>query len=210
MGDIATYKINDDGSVTVSEQLSEHEQNMIEILRIEKSKGGVFASRRMKKRAIKYAKSINYPDFKVDKLMLDNYPDDFVNYPRTTSLLVWASIAFVFLCGIIILLCPAYYEYERSNYFSEKIHAIEELQRLGHNEEYDTPFELQNVDNSILEESSQKLLRDCRSGRDYRIKEMVWWLLGGLACAAFLCLSLHQYIRIVRKINNQNITNKFQ
>ena len=121
MGDNTTYKVNDDGSVTVAAQLTEQEQNIIEILRIEKSKGGVFASRRMKNRAINYAKTFNYPDFKVDKLMLDNYPDDFANYPRTTSLIVWLIIGIAFFCGAIFFAYPSYWMYMYDGNFDQEL-----------------------------------------------------------------------------------------
>lgn len=108
MGDNATYKVNDDGSVTISEQLLEYEQDIIEIFRIEKFKGGVFASRRMKKRALKYAQSVNLSEFKVEKLMLDNYPEDFANYRKTMGLIVWGGIASLFLIGTVIFACLFY------------------------------------------------------------------------------------------------------
>lgn len=108
MGDNTTYKVNDDGSVTVSEQLSEYEQYIIEIFRIEKFKGGVFASRRMKKRALKYAQSVNVPEFKVEKLMLDNYPEDFANYRKTTGLIVWGGVASLLFIGISIFAWLSY------------------------------------------------------------------------------------------------------
>lgn len=99
MGNNTTYKVNEDGSVTVSEQFSEYERNIIEILRVEKSKGGVFASRRMKKHALKYAETVDLPVFKVEKLMLDSYPVDFANYRQTTWLIIWAGIAALCLIG---------------------------------------------------------------------------------------------------------------
>lgn len=101
MGNNTTYKVNEDGSVTVSEQFSEYERNIIEILRVEKSKGGVFASRRMKKHALKYAETVDLPVFKVEKLMLDSYPVDFANYRQTTWLIIWAGIAASCFIGAI-------------------------------------------------------------------------------------------------------------
>ena len=108
MGDNTTYRVNDDGSVTVSEKWSEYEQYIIEIFRIEKFKGGVFASRRMKKRALKYARSVQLSAFKVEKLMLDNYPEDFSNYRKTTGLIVWGCIASSCFIGMSIFAWLSY------------------------------------------------------------------------------------------------------
>ena len=40
MGSNSTFKINDDGSVTMTDHISDVEQNIIDILQIEKSKCG--------------------------------------------------------------------------------------------------------------------------------------------------------------------------
>lgn len=113
MGDNITYQVNDDGSVTVEQQLSEQEKNILDIMKIEKSKGGVFASRRMKKRAIKYAKSVNLPTPKmlVEKLMLDHYPKDFGQYGKTTMLIIWTAFIGIFLLGTATLSFLTYFEY---------------------------------------------------------------------------------------------------
>ena len=102
MGSNSTFKINDDGSATMTNHLSDVKQNIIDILQIEKSKGGVLANRRMKKRALRYAKSVNYPEFKVDKLMLDYYPEEFSSQEKTNIRLTALILSVIFLlCGVI-------------------------------------------------------------------------------------------------------------
>ena len=56
-------KVNNDGSVTFVNQQSFKEKAILDIFRIEVAKGGVFASRQMKKKAIRYACSI-FPTMK--------------------------------------------------------------------------------------------------------------------------------------------------
>lgn len=41
MGD-TSFKVNDDGSVTIAERLPDVEKHILDILRIEKAKGGIF------------------------------------------------------------------------------------------------------------------------------------------------------------------------
>lgn len=102
MGELNSFHINDDGSVTVEQQLTEQERNILDIFKIEKSKGGTFVSRRMKIRAIKYAKSVNYPEFKVDKLMLDYYPEEFSAQGKYNIRLTALILSILFLLGGII------------------------------------------------------------------------------------------------------------
>lgn len=208
MGDNTTYKVNDDGSVTVSAQLSEQEQNIIEILRIEKAKGGVFASRRMKKCAIKYAKSVNYPEFKVDKLMLDNYPEDFTNNPRTTALIVCLIIGVVFLCGVAIFAFYTYFEFENVRWTNEQIDACWEYQRTGDVEKYCrvTGRFFSSGDNYRIpiEESEQDV--ECfKDSRNTHLKEMIGYLCGMGGCLVISFISLKRYRRIIKQIN---LTNK--
>lgn len=114
MGYNSTFRVNDDGSVTITDQLSKVEKDIIDIFQVEKSKGGVFACRRMKKRAMKYARSAKYPDFKVEKLMLDYFPNDLVNYSKTTWLIVLRVItAFFVLVTIFCLYGACIFVYEK-------------------------------------------------------------------------------------------------
>lgn len=64
---------------------------ILDIFRIEKAKGGVLASRRMKSRAMKYARTTGVPEYKtvVETLMLDNYPRDFENHGKAGLLQLW-------------------------------------------------------------------------------------------------------------------------
>jgi len=112
MGKLTNFKVNDDGSVTVANLPNKDEANILDILRIEKAKGGAFASRRMKKRALKYAKQANIPEYIVEKLMLDNYPNEFACYPKTTKLIAWRSFSILFVLGAILFAFPTYFKYE--------------------------------------------------------------------------------------------------
>lgn len=205
MGDNTAYKVNDDGSVTISEVLSEQEKNIIEILRIEKSKGGIFASRRMKKRAINYAKSVNYPDFKVDKLMLDNYPNEFSNYPKTTSLIVWLLVAITFLGGAISFTFPSYFEFEDVSYYNGSIDACKEYQRTGDVDKYCQrlgrclPSDV--VDYRIPSDELERTLESSRFSRNNHLKNMMWYLFGAASCLTILFLSIRQCQRITKQIN---------
>lgn len=100
MGNTTNFKINDDGSISVENQLNQAENNILTILRVEQAKGGAFAPRRMKKRAIEYAKEAGVSMVTVDKLMLDNYPDDFRNCGHS-------NLLFFLLCGMIFFFCLA-------------------------------------------------------------------------------------------------------
>lgn len=204
MGDNTTYKINDDGSVTVSEQMPEYERHIIEILRIEKSKGGAFAPRRMKKRALKYARSANIPEFKVEKLMLDNYPKDFALYGKTTWLIVWACVAVLFFLGAVVFAFPTYFAYDDTSWRKEEINAIEEYQRLGRNVEYYNIEQSMGVYETghIPSERLDDRLRELKSSRDYYQKEMIWWLLALVACLGVSCFSIRQYRRISSTIKS--------
>ncbi len=122
MGDTTNFKINADGSVTTiasgRKKLDMNEANILDIFRIEQAKGGVFASRRMKRATMKYAKQANIPEYIVEKLMLDNYPNDFANYRRTTWLITWACAFLLFICGAIFFtyaVCEIYPYYSWSN-----------------------------------------------------------------------------------------------
>lgn len=86
-----------------TEPLEKLQTAILDIFRIEKAKGGVLASRRMKSRAMKYARTTGVPEYKtvVETLMLDNYPRDFENHGRAGSLLIWACFALVFLSAAV-------------------------------------------------------------------------------------------------------------
>lgn len=99
---MTNFKINDDGSITVAEQQSREENIILDILRIEHAKGGVFAPRRMKKRAIKYARSAGVSPVTVEKLMLDNYPDAFANYGRSNWVFFSLCMLIFFGCGTVL------------------------------------------------------------------------------------------------------------
>jgi len=107
MGVETNFKVNNDGSVTVTDYQDENEKAILDILRIENAKGGIFASLRMKRRAKKFAKSQDIPNYEmlVDRLMLDNYPKDFGNYAKARNVLIWRIIAIVILLltGWVIL-----------------------------------------------------------------------------------------------------------
>lgn len=204
MGDINTFKVNDDGSVTVSAQSYEQEQNIIEILRIEKSKGGVFASRRMKKRAISYAKSVNFPDFKVDKLMLDKYPEDFASYPKTTSLILWLIIGITFLCGAVAFAFPTYFEYDYAVMYNDRIDACEEYLRTGNVEKYCRSvgrYMGSGSNYSIPKEDVEQDMNQMKDHRIYNLKEMMCYLLAVFGCLAISYISMRQYRRISKQIN---------
>lgn len=102
MGDITNFKVNDDGSVTVGNPLTREESNILDIFKIEKAKGGLFASHRMKKRALEYAKSVGIPNFTVEKLFLENYSEDFAIESNLTSLIIGYVTLFG---GFICLIC---------------------------------------------------------------------------------------------------------
>ena len=122
MGELKNFHINNDGSVTVESKLTEQEQKILDILRIEKAKGGIFASRRMKKRALRYAESANLPTPKmlVEKLMLDHYPKYFGQYGKTTMLIIWTAFIGIFLLGTAILSFPTYFEYDDYTYCTKE------------------------------------------------------------------------------------------
>lgn len=83
---------------------------ILDIFRIEKAKGGVLASRRMKSRAMKYARSAGISEYEtvVETLMLDNYPADFENHGKAGQLQVWCWIAAVSMLAAVILTIIAF------------------------------------------------------------------------------------------------------
>lgn len=103
MDDATNFRVNDDGSVTIAKPSNNHETIILDILRLEKAKGGIFVCCRMRTRALNYAKSANIPnlDIIVEKLMFDNYPNDFTNLAKTRELIIWMVITAVFFIGII-------------------------------------------------------------------------------------------------------------
>lgn len=126
MGYRTNFKVNDDGSVTVENQLNHNEAAILEIFRVEKAKGGPLASIRMKRQAMKYAKGENVPGHVVERLMLDHYPKDFACYPKAKWLLRWLLIAIVFIaCAGIMALGITYPKYEY--YFEFKAFLLEQF-----------------------------------------------------------------------------------
>ncbi len=105
-------KVNNDGSVTFVNQQSFKEKAILDIFRIEVAKGGVFASRQMKKKAIRYACSVNIPNYEmiVEKLMLDHYPAYFKNFQLLRWLAVLAVAFVVYLLGMWTWLMCYYHE----------------------------------------------------------------------------------------------------
>lgn len=84
---------------------------ILDIFRIEKAKGGVLASRRMKSRAMKYARTTGVPEYKtvVETLMLDNYPRDFENHGKAGLLQLWGWTGAVSLLAAVALMISAFY-----------------------------------------------------------------------------------------------------
>lgn len=179
-----TYKVNDDGSVTMAKQPSEHEQYILDIFRIEKAKGGVFASRRMKKRALKYAKSAGVPEFVVEKLMMDHHGTDFANYGKTTQMIVWAVIAAVCVAAGVGCGFPAYYEYDYASGYSREVAKVEEFQRSGYDMNYRPGWfggDVQSRDE--LKALCEKDIKQYGRFRNEALQDMLGWLLGLAACA---------------------------
>lgn len=208
MGSDVTYKVNDDGSVTMAKQPSEQEQYILDIFRIEKAKGGVFASRRMKKRALKYAKSAGVPEFMVEKLMMDHYGTDFANYGKTTQLIVWAVIAAVFVLTAYLPFFWVYYEYERVADQNHYIDKIEAFQRSGYNMEYWPSFWGNYAKG--YEPSREKLDGICEDGinefkrcRNNRLQDMFGWLLGLAACAGAVYFAVGRCRKLAASLRKQ-------
>lgn len=119
MGELTNFTVNDDGSVTVGNQLTPEESNILVILKMEKAKGGTFASLRMKKRALEYAESVGIPDFTVEKLFFENYNEDYVKESNLMSVVVFRSIGYVALLGgLICLICCIALLIENFEYYS--------------------------------------------------------------------------------------------
>lgn len=104
MSEIRNFQVNKDGSITMSEPSIDSESTIIDILKIERAKGGIFSSLRMKRRAIKYAKAngLPNPDLVVERLILEHYPACFKNI-SLAQWVIWLSLALTFLlCGMFL------------------------------------------------------------------------------------------------------------
>ncbi|MDE5561677.1 MAG: hypothetical protein K2J00_07775 [Bacteroidaceae bacterium] len=117
---MSAFKINDDGTVTTigsSSSMTEVEKQILDALRVEASKGGVFAPLRMKRRALKYANSysasVQFPQLVVDRLMLEHYPKFFVIYRKSWWLCVWGAVIFAFMCITALAYINVYLIFER-------------------------------------------------------------------------------------------------
>lgn len=111
MGDNTTnFKINSDGSVTMENVADKRIDVILEILEIERAKGGFRAPRRMRNRALEYARAqrVDNPDIVVEKLMLQHYPelrDSTSSYRKYTKCLIYSLLIVVvsLLAGIIFI-----------------------------------------------------------------------------------------------------------
>lgn len=198
MGDTTNFKVNADGSVTTiasgRKNLDPNEANILDIFRIEQAKGGVFASRRMKRRAMKYAKQANVPEYIVEKLMLDNYPNDLANYRRTTWLITWACAFLLFICGAIFCTFAVgvvYQFYSRSNERYENFR--DRIPDRYH---------------GSLEDMSQEYYREeLNSLQDSRNDYLIYlllWLSVLIGCIGVAGLCLRQYCKVKKKIIEQS------
>ncbi len=115
------FKVNDDGSVTMSGKeapLSPQEQNILDILKIEKTKGGPYASVRMKKRALKYAKSVGIEEFVVEKLMMEHFKEDLEASSRAASILTLRIIGWIaIILGAYLAFMCIYFLMENFEYY---------------------------------------------------------------------------------------------
>lgn len=201
MGELTNFTVNDDGSVTVVNEparprgTNRYEANILDIFRIEKAKGGPFASRRMKKRALKYAKEADVPEHIVEKLMLDNYPNEFACYPKTTVLIVWLSIIVLFVLGTIILAFPTYWEYDRYSWATEDYEAFlnrREEKNVAYADGADEYFSNMSFD-TYNKELNYRLER-----KKDRLSDFLFLIYADLACIAIISIGIWQY-RTVRK-----------
>lgn len=203
MGELTNFTVNDDGSVTVAngstgpKGTNKQEANILDIFRIEKAKGGLFASRRMKKRALKYAKQANVPEHIVEKLMLDNYPNEFACYPKTTWLIVWLSSIVLFFLITIILAFPMYEEYDRYSRDNERYEAFRDRREniydsyAGEVDEYFANMSIETY-NSILNEIKRE--------RDNQLSDFLYFIFADLACIAIIGFGVWQYRRVRKSI----------
>lgn len=108
MGEIRNFQVNKDGSVTMNEPSKNSESTIIDILRIEHAKGGIFSSLHMKKRALKYAKrnDVVNPDIVVEKLILKHYPYSFKNIILTQRLITVILVFIILFWTIIGAIIP--------------------------------------------------------------------------------------------------------
>lgn len=111
MGDNTTnFKINSDGSVTMENVADKRIDVILEILEIERAKGGFRAPRRMRNRALEYARAqrVDNSDIVVEKLMLQHYPELCNCMPLYRTYTKWLMISLLIvvvslLAGIIFI-----------------------------------------------------------------------------------------------------------
>lgn len=205
MGEMTNFLVNDDGSVTVGDKPSKDEVNILDIFRIEKAKGGPFASRRMKKRALKYAKQANVPEHVVEKLMLDNYPNEFANYPKTTWLIVWFVAAFLFLGGTVILTINTVDQFGQYLNATRQYNAFKDRQpipdwSITKNEGEDENEAWNRYYNSMSIFSYEESLQNKANYRDTKFSNFLPLLLSTIACLAITVISIRQYIKLRKKV----------
>lgn len=195
MGENTNFRINSDGSVSVNSQPSSLEADILDIFRVEKAKGGIFCSRRMKKRAMKYAKTAGIPVHSVEKLMLDNYPNDFSNYPKTTKFIIWVVTAVIFLGGAVVCSVPAYDAYEAYSYNAKEAdNAEESVKNNWGSQWHDFSDEEKRTRIALWREDSNRWA-------NRHIKEFCWFSAYAVACLAVVGFSLHQCRRTSKSIS---------
>lgn len=213
MGEMTNFLVNDDGSVTVGNKTSNDESNILDIFRIEKAKGGPFASRRMKKRARKYARQANVPEHVVEKLMLDSYPNEFANYRRTTWLIVWFIAAFLFLGGTVLFGLLTKSSYDAYSYDMERYDDIlereNEYKRTGYNNDYS-----KNVDYIYAGERYEDALKSRKDSAERSYSEFLINLFLDIVFMAITVVCVMQYLRLRRKVietsNKDQIISRIQ
>ncbi len=198
MGDTTNFKVNADGSVTAiasgRKNLDMDEANILDIFRIEQAKGGTFASRRMKRRAMKYAKQANIPEYIVEKLMLDSYPNDFANYRRTTWLIAWACAFLLFISCTILFTFPTYYEYENYSGCNERYENFRD--RIP--DQYHGSFE------NMSQEYYREELNNLQNSRNHDLTDLLLWLSVLIGCIGVAGLCLRQYCKVRKKVIEQS------
>ncbi len=206
MGEITNFKVNDDGSVTIAGKtpsLNPQEQNILDIFRIEKAKGGAYASRRMKKRALKYGKEAGIPKYEVEKLMLDQYPADFANYPRTSRLITWLCLIVIFLCGTAAFSIAAYFQVEIIYDYDREIKELYDVNRNSDPQEYKTL--------EYLEREAKKrgeLLDHYQNMKEGHETECIWYSAGAFICLLISIIGIIRYRKLSKSIiknGKQNI-----
>ena len=138
MGNSSFFKINNDGSVTTATEPDPHVKTILDIFRVEKSKGGVLAARHMKKRALQYAKAAGCQDatLLVERLLLEHYPEEFKNIKLSSRLIGWSITAVISLLLIILLSLRAIDNINASSSFYQEFYNYDYESRQSGGYEY--------------------------------------------------------------------------